>query len=113
MRYWYRHSADFGEDGEPIQNDSISQLLFSDLIGSGIIEETEEVTKSAQKIQAIARGRKARKEKKEMDDAAAKVQAVARGRKARKEKKEMDAAAAKGASEPIITYGKKSSTSVA
>ena len=95
MRYWYRHSADFDDNGKPVASKDLPTLLFKDLIGKNAIEETDEVKKSAQKIQAVARGRKARKEKKEQVEAVNKIAAVQRGRKARKEKKEQEKAASK------------------
>ena len=50
---------------------------------------------AAQKIQAISRGRRSRKDRREQEQAAGRIQAVSRGRKARKERLEQELAAQK------------------
>ena len=58
-------------------------------------KEVKEQGDAAVKLQSLHRGRKARKEAKEQGDAAVKLQSLHRGRKARKEAKEQGDAAVK------------------
>ena len=53
--------------------------------GTGTEGEQAEMDAAATKMQAVQRGKQARKEKVEMDAAATKMQAVQRGKAARKE----------------------------
>jgi hypothetical protein len=117
LRFWYRHVADFDDDGVPIvkledegdgankkdgaeeskkKHDETATKIQARIRGHQARRKTEkkkEIAQKATKIQAHIRGKQARKKQKEqldMTKKATKIQAHIRGKQARKKTKELN-----------------------